>query len=165
MPEHKQTHPRLITLMIVLLLLQGPVLLFLALNLLTEHWSFLFSWPVFITELERAFSLVVSTPGELVEDAILFYNMVAFGILSVAAVIAVFSGLTIRRGGALSWIMGLIAQIATLMTAIWLYMIYKPAQAFWLMGIGILMVLYLNNADVRQWLLRHNGLSDGDDHA
>jgi hypothetical protein len=154
MSEKKQERPRLITLLTLLLLLQGPLILIVGLNLLTDHWTFLFSWSSFWAELQEAFFLVISTPGEIGADEVLFYNVVAFSILVLAAIASFFSGLTFNRGAAISWIMSLVSQIATLMTGIGLYLIYKPSQAYWMLVIGTLMVLYLNYDDVRQWFLR-----------
>jgi hypothetical protein len=154
MSEQKQERPRLITLLTLLLLLQGPLILIVGLNLLTDHWTFLFSWSLFWAELQEAFFLVISTPGEIRADEILFYNVVGFAILVLAALASFFSGVTFNRGAAISWIMGLVSQIATLVTGIGLYLIYKPSHAYWLLVIGILMVLYLNYDDVRQWFLQ-----------
>lgn len=154
MPEPKQERPHLIPLLTLLLLIQVPVLLLLGLNLLTDQWTFLFSWRVFSREVSEAFNLMLIHPGEPIEDALLFYNLVAFGVLDLAAACALVSGILLHRGGVFSWIMGLAAQIVTLGIAIFLYLVYQPSQAFWLMAIGIMMVLYLNDGSVRQWLLQ-----------
>jgi hypothetical protein len=55
-------------------------------------------------------------------------------------------------------VLSLTAQIGTLLAGIGLYVIYSPAQAYWLIGIGILMVLYLNYGDVRQWFLQSDNI-------
>lgn len=154
MAETKQERPRMITLLTVLLLLETLLILFLGLNLLTDHWTFLFSWPVFREEMQQAYFMVISTPGEMEGDEILFYNVIAFAVLTISAGSTLISGLSFRSGGAVSWIMGLLGQIGLLMTGIGLYFIYRPSQAYWLLVAGILMVLYLNYEDVRQWFLQ-----------
>ena len=154
MTDQKQERPRLITLLTILLLLQALLLLFLGLNLMADHWTFLLSWNVFMRELGDDFQLVLNTPGEIARDEILFYNSVAFVILVIAASVSLIAGITFNRGGAMTWILSQIAQIATLVTGIGLYLIHRPSQAYWLMAIGVLMVLYLNYGDVRQWFLQ-----------
>jgi hypothetical protein len=154
MTDPKREQPRLINLLAILLILQAPVIIFLGLNLVTDHWAFLLSWSVFWEDVQEAFSLVINTPGQLVVDETLFYSVIAFAVLSVSGAGALFAGLTFKRGGAFVWMMSLAAQIGTLLTGIGLYMIYSPVQAYWLIAIGILMVLYLNYGDVRQWFLQ-----------
>ena len=51
-----------------------------------------------------------------------------------------------------------------LLTGIGLYFVHKPNPSYWLIGIGILMVLYLNNADVRQWFLKTWEAEVGDEN-
>lgn len=154
MDETKQERPRMITLLTVLLLLETLLILFLGLNLLTDHWTFLFSWPVFWEEMQQAYFLVVSTPGEMASDEILFYHVIAFAVLTISAGLTLISGLSFNRGGAVPWIMSLLGQIALLVTGIGLYFIDRPSQAYWLLVAGILMVLYLNYGEVRQWFLQ-----------
>lgn len=154
MTEQKKEQPRLINLLATFLILQAPVVLFLGLNLVTDHWAFLLSWSVFWEDVQKAFSQVIRTPGQLVADETLFYSLVAFVVLTISAAAAFFSGLTFKRGGAFVWVLSLTAQIGTLLAGIGLYMIYSPIQAYWLIGIGVLMVLYLNYGDVRQWFLQ-----------
>lgn len=154
MPEQKKERPRLLTLLTFLLLLQAPVIVFLGLNLLTRHWTFLFSWSIFWEDVREAFSLVVNTPGELVVDEILIYEALAFILLLLGGSAALFAGLTFNGGKLISWILSLFAQIATLVAGIGLYVISSPSQAYWLIAIGILMVLYLNYGSVRQWFLQ-----------
>lgn len=154
MPKGKQRRPRLISILTIFLLLQAPVLVFLGLNLLTDRWSFLTSWPVFWGELQSAFKLVVETPGEIARDEVLIYDLVAFLILVSSAGVSLVAGLTFPRGKAVAWILGLIAQIGTLGSGIGLYFIHRPSQAYWLLGVGVIMVLYLNYHNVRQWFLQ-----------
>jgi len=154
MTEQKKEQPRLINLLAIFLILQGPVIIFLGLNLVTDHWAFLLSWSVFRVDFQKAFSLVINTPDQLVVDETLFYSIIAFAVLSVSAAAALLAGLTFKRGGAFVWMMSLAAQIGTLLSGIGLYMIYSPVQSYWLIAIGILMVLYLNYGDVRQWFLQ-----------
>jgi hypothetical protein len=154
MPKEKQRRPRLVSILTILLLLQTPLLIFLGLNLLTDHWSFLTSWPLFWAELQAAFKLVVETPGELAQDEVLIFDLVAFLVLLIAAGAALVAGLTFPRGKAVAWIFGLLAQIGTLISGIGLYFIYRPSQAYWLLVVGVTMVLYLNYKNVRQWFLQ-----------
>jgi len=154
MPKHKQRRPRLISILTIFLLLQTPLLIFLGLNLLTDRWSFMASWPLFWTELQAAFSMVVETPGELAQDEVMIYDMIAFFILESSAAISLLAGLSFPRGKATAWILGLLAQIGTLISGIGLYFVRRPPQAYWLLGVGVIMVLYLNYKDVRQWFLQ-----------
>jgi hypothetical protein len=154
MPKEKQRRPRLISLLTVFLLLQAPVLIFLGLNLLTDRWSFLSSWPVFWAELQAAFKLVVETPGQLAQDEMLIYDLVAFLVLVSAASMSLLAGLIFPQGRAAAWIFGLLAQIGTLTSGFVLYFIYRPPHAFWLLAMGVIMVLYLNYKNVRQWFLQ-----------
>ena len=163
MQEKVQERPRLITFLMVLLLLQAPLLLFLGLNLLTKHWDFLLSWTVFSDELKDSISLVLTTPGILVGDEILFYDLLVYIILLFGAVVSFVAGLMFHRGKPFVWVMSLIVQVVTLGCGIGLYFIHAPTQAYWLMAYGILMVLYLNYSDVRQWFLQSKkGDNDGD---
>lgn len=154
MKNEKIKRPRLITFLSVLLIVQAPFVLFIALNLLTDRWTFLLSWPVFWVDVQEAFSMVRHTPGLVEGEEILFYNVIAFGLLSGAAGFALFSGLTFHSGSVFSWLFSLIAQMITLLTGIGLYFIYRPTQAYWLIAVSILLVLYLNYGEVRQWFLR-----------
>jgi hypothetical protein len=154
MPKQKQRRPRLISILTIFLLLQAPLLIFLGLNLLTNRWSFLTSWPLFWTEIQAAFSIVVETPGELAQDEVMIYSMIAFFILESSAAISLLAGLSFPRGKATAWILGLMAQIGTLMSGIGLYFVRRPPQAYWLLVVGVVMVLYLNYKDVRQWFLQ-----------
>lgn len=165
MTEQKKERPRLLTLLTFLLLLQAPVIVFLGLNLLTRHWTFLFSWTIFWEDIREAFSLMVNTPGEISGDEILFYEAIAFILLLLGAIAAIFAGLTFNGGKPISWILSLFAQIATLVAGIGLYLILSPAQAYWLIAIGILMVLYLNYGSVRQWFLQSAVIREADQDA
>lgn len=160
----KSQKPRLITPLTILLFLQIPILILLGLNLLTEHWTFLASPSIFWADIQAAFQLVLQTPGRLVEDEILFFNLMGFFILLLGSIAAFFAGLTFHRGRPTAWILSLIAQNATLLTGIGLYFVHQPSQSYWLIALGILMVLYLNNADVRFWFLQSwdVGLADAD---
>jgi hypothetical protein len=154
MPKEKQRRPRLIPILTVLLTLQSPLLIFLGLNLLTNRWAFLISLPQFLDELQAAFSLVLLTPGEYARSEIIFYDVFSFAVLLISAVFALIAGLTFYRGKALTWILALIAQIGTLASGIGLYFIHQPPQAYWLLVLGIIMVMYLNYGAVRQWFLQ-----------
>jgi hypothetical protein len=154
MPTEKQTRPPLITILTILLVVQTPILIFLALNLLTDRWSFLASWSAFWIELKTAAAIVLATPGEFVHDEVLVYDIIAFVILIISGVTSFLSGLTFTRGRAISWILSLMAQIGTLLSAVGLYIIHQSSQAYWLLLIGIIMVLYLNYGEVRQWFLQ-----------
>ncbi len=150
----KTQRPRLITMLTIFLLLQIPLIVFLGLNLLTQHWTFLVSLSVLWEDIQEAFRLMLATPGEIVGDEILFFNLLGFFVLLMGAGAALFAGLTFHRGRPMAWIMSLFAQIATLMAGIGLYFVHQPVQSYWLIAIGILMVLYLNYAEVRQWFLK-----------
>lgn len=154
MAKEKQLRPRLISILTVLLILQTPILIFLGLNLLTDRWSFLTSWARFWNELQAALSLVLQKPGEHASEEILFYNVLIFLALAVSAAVSLLAGLTFHRGKQISWILGLIAQIGTLATGLILYFIQQPVQAYWLLVLGIIMVMYLNYGEVRQWFLQ-----------
>ena len=160
MPTDKQSRPPLITILTILLVLQTPALIFLGLNLLTDRWSFLASWTAFWIELQAAVAIVLATPGELVHNEVLFYDMIAFIILIISGVTSFVAGLTFVRGRAITWILSLMAQIGTLISAIGLYIIHQPSQAYWLLLIGIIMVLYLNYGEVRQWFLQVDAVDE-----
>lgn len=162
MPKEKQLRPRLIPILTVLLVVQAPILIFLGLNLLTNRWSFLTSWPLFWSEFQAAFELVLQTPGEHARDEILFYDVLIFAVLEVSAAVSLLAGLTFYRGKAITWMLGLMAQIGTLLSGLVLYFLNRPPQAYWLMVLGISMVMYLNYGDVRQWFLQsENDLEEG----
>lgn len=163
----KTTHqkPRMIGFLTVLLFLEVPLILLLGLNLMTDHWTFLTSWSVFWADMQEAFNQVLNTPGRIEGGETLFYNVVAFGILAFGAASAFLAGVLFNRGGVLPWILSLIAQIAVLIAGIGLYWIHAPSQSYWLMAVGILMVLYLNNGDARQWFLHTNLEKRGETNA
>jgi hypothetical protein len=154
MSKNKHVQPRLITFLTILLLLQAPVILLLGLNLLTQHWSFLTSWSILQSDIQTAFSLVVRTPGQITANGAMFYDVFAFVILVIAAVTSLIAGILFSGGKAFTWILSLIVQIGTLISGIGLFVIHRPPQAYWLMLIGIIMVLYLNYEDVRDWFLQ-----------
>ncbi|MFW5714724.1 MAG: hypothetical protein ACOCYU_08635 [Brevefilum sp.] len=152
--EPKSQKPRLIKLLTVFLLLQVPGLIFIGLNLLTQHWTFLLDFSVLWEDIREAFQLALATPGDVVGDEILLFSLIGFFVLLLGAGAALYAALTFRRGRPMAWIMSLVAQNAVLVTGIGLYFVYQPNQSYWLIAIGIFMVLYLNNAEVRQWFLR-----------
>lgn len=154
MAKEKQLRPRLIAILTVLLILQAPLLVFLGLNLITDRWAFLTSWDRFWAELQAAFVLVSQTPGTAARDELLVYDVISFAILAVSAGLALVAGVTFLRGKAINWILGLMAQIGTLASGLSLYFIHQPPQAYWLLAVGIIMVLYLNYGEVRQWFLQ-----------
>jgi hypothetical protein len=156
-PDEEGQRPRLVRLLTILLFMQVPLVIFLGLNLLTEHWTFLVSISVFWEDLQEAFRLMLATPGKIVGDEILFFNLLGFFMLLWGSGAALFAGLTFHRGRPMAWIMSLFAQIATLLTGCGLYFVHQPSQSYWLIAIGILMVLYLNFSDVRQWFLKSWG--------
>ncbi|HOE70828.1 MAG TPA: hypothetical protein PKZ33_07140 [Brevefilum sp.] len=162
MPNATQTRPRLIPILMVLLILQSTILIFLGLNSLTHRWSFLTSWPRFWMELQEAVALVLKTPGETVRDEILFYDVLLFATIEVSAAVSLMAGLAFPRGKRIAWILALLAQIGTLASGLSLYFMHRAPQAYWLMALGIIMVLYLNYRDVRQWfLLPREDLAEG----
>ncbi|MFU8826124.1 MAG: hypothetical protein ACNA70_01385 [Brevefilum sp.] len=122
--------------------------------MITDRWAFLTSWDRFWVEFQAAFALVLKTEGATTHEEILVYDVIAFAILAVSAGMALVAGVTFFRGKAITWILGLIAQIGTLVSALSLYFIHQPSQAYWLLAVGIIMVLYLNYGDVRQWFLQ-----------
>jgi hypothetical protein len=69
-------------------------------------------------------------------------------------VFAFLAGLIFYRGKPTAWILGLLAQIGTLVSGLALYFLHQPSQAYWLLVLGIIMVMYLNYGDVRQWFLQ-----------
>ncbi len=153
MASINQEKPRLIGILTALLILQAPLILFLGLNLVTQHWTFLISWDVFWSDMQEALSLVTNTPGVVEGDEVLLYSVIAFAVLTFSAAVVLLAGLLFARRGVFPWILSLIGQIGTLVTGIGLYFVYKPSQSYWLMGVGILMVLYLNYGDVRTWFI------------
>jgi len=161
MSEQRKEKPRLIGILTALLILQTPLVLFLGLNLLTQHWTFLISWDVFWSDIREAFSLVTHTPGEVERDEVLLYSVIAFTVLVFSAGMTLFSGLLFNRRGIFPWILSLIGQIGILVTGIGLYVVYEPSQSYWLMTMGTLMVLYLNYGDVRAWFLHRSETKGG----
>ncbi len=164
MPKETQSRPRLTALLTVLLLMQAPLLVFLGLNLLTNQWTFLTSWSSFWAEFEAAFTLVQS-PGQIAADDVLFYDVIAFAVLASSAAMVLIAGVTFHRGVAISWVLGLLAQIGTLVSGLGLYFIHKPPQAYWLLVMGVVMVLYLNYGDVSQWFLQPAASAEEDLYA
>lgn len=154
MPKEKRVRPRLNAILTVLLLLQAPLMLFLGLNLLTDRWAFLSSWSIFWEELQAAVFLAINRPWEFVEDKVLLYYVIAFAVLVLASAAALVAGVTFYRGKAVTWILSLVAQIGTLISGLGLYFISRPPQSYWLLLVGIIMVLYLNYGEVRQWFLQ-----------
>jgi len=155
--DKRKQRPRLIALLTVFLLLQSPALIFIGLNLLTQNWTFLTSLSVFSADFRSAFRLGLETAEELVRDEVLIHNVMGFFVLLMGSGSALFAGLSFPRGRPMAWIMSLVTQIAVLVTGIGLYFVYQPNQSYWLILIGILMVLYLNYGDVRQWFLQSWG--------
>ncbi len=164
MPKETQARPRLTALLTILLLLQAPLLVFLGMNLLTNQWAFLTSWPSFWAEFEAAFTLVQSS-GQITMDEVLFYDVIAFAVLVFSAALALIAGATFHRGVAITWVLGMLAQIGTLVSGLGLYFIHKPSQVYWLLVMGVVMVLYLNYGDVIQWFLQPNTRSEEDSYA
>ena len=121
MPKEKQLRPRLIHILTVLLILQSPILIFLGINLLTKQWSFLASWPRFWSEFRMAFELVLQTPGEHTSNEVLLYDVLIFTVLEVSAAVSLLAGLAFYRGRAISWMLGLVAQIGTLSAGLVLF--------------------------------------------
>ena len=164
MAKDKQTHPRLIEILSIFLILQAPLILFLGINLITQNWTFLLSWSVFFKDLQQAFLLLMRTPEFVEGDEILFYHLLAYFFLLIGALMALIAGVTFNRGRPFSWVMSLLAQITILLTGIGLYFFDRPSQSYWLMAVGILMVLYLNYGDVRQWFLKSGSVSEVGNH-
>lgn len=154
MPKENRVRPRLIAILTVLLLLQSLLMLFLGLNLLTDRWAFLSSWSVFWAELQAAVLLAINIPWQFIEDKVLLYYVIAFVILVLASAAALIAGVTFYRGKAVTWILSLVAQIGTLISGLGLYFISRPPQSYWLLLVGVIMVLYLNYGEVRQWFLQ-----------
>lgn len=154
MPKEKRVRPRLNAILTVLLLLQAPLMLFLGLNLLTDRWAFLSSWSIFWAELQAAVLLAINRPWEFVEDKVLLYYVIAFAVLVLASAAALVAGVTFYRGKAVTWILSLVAQIGALISGLGLYFISRPPQSYWLLLVGIIMVLYLNYGEVRHWFLQ-----------
>ncbi len=152
--KHTDVQSRLVTILSFLLLLQTPLLVFLGLNLLTNNWFFLTSWQNFWQAFVSAFQIARETPGEFVKGEALFYNFIAFIFLVFSAGISFAAGLTFSRVKTGVWIMALLAQIGTLITGIGLYIIHRPPHAYWLIVIGVIMVLYLNYREIRHWFLQ-----------
>jgi hypothetical protein len=164
MPKVTQARPRLTALLTVLLLLQAPLLVLLGLNLLTNHWAFLTPWPSIWAELEAAIMLIQSS-GQITLDDVLFYDVIAFAVLVFSAVMALIAGATFHRGQAITWVLGLLTQIGTLVSGLGLYFVHKPSQAYWLLVMGVVMVLYLNYGDLSQWFLRPDTGAEEDSYA
>lgn len=156
MPLRKEKHPRprLIPTMMVLLILEFPFLIFMGLNLLTNRWSFLTSWTLFWMQFQEAFSLFLKTPGEYVRDEILFFDVLLFAVLVVSGALALMAGLTLSYRRKMSWILGVLAQIGTLVVGLSLHFMHQTTQAYWLMAFGIMMVLHLNFGDIREWFVK-----------
>ena len=71
---------------------------------------------------------------------------VAFLALAILALFAVLGFIWVRRGG---WVNAVLVQGAGLLLALWLYFGPRPAYCYLMMLAGILMVLYLHQADVQ----------------
>lgn len=154
MPKEKQLRPRLIPILSVLLILQSPILIFLGINLLTNRWSFLTSWPHFWSEFRMAFELVLQTPGVHTSNEVLLYDVLMFTVLEVSAAVSLLAGLAFYRGRPIAWMLGLVAQIGALSAGLVLFVLNRTPLAYWLLVLGIIMVMYLNYGDVRQWFLQ-----------
>jgi len=70
----------------------------------------------------------------------------AFLALAILALVAALGFIWVRRGG---WVNAVLAQGGGLLTALWLYWGPRPAYCYLMMLAGILMVLYLHQADVQ----------------
>ena len=90
----------------------------------------------------------------MVGEEELFFEVIAFAVLVISAAASLVAGLTFPQGKPVSFILSLIVQIGALLCGIALYLISRPPQAYWLLMMGIIMVLYLNYGDVRQWFLQ-----------
>ena len=150
--ENRQ--PRLVAILAGLLILQTPLLIFLGLNLLNMNWTFLTSWQNFWNSFVSAFQIAWETPGKYVKGENLFYDVIAFLILVLNAGFLFVAGLIFPGGKQGAWILALIGQIGTLTCGIGLYFIHRPSQAYWLIAVGVTMVMYLNYRDVRHWFIR-----------
>ena len=71
---------------------------------------------------------------------------VVFLALAVLALVAAFGFARVSRGG---WVNAVLVQGGGLLTALWLYFGSRPMFAYPMMLAGILMVLYLHQADVQ----------------
>jgi hypothetical protein len=153
----KRDKPRIVYALGIFLILEAFILLILGLNLMTHNWDFLQSWQVFWSALQRAFQLAAGTPQSVESTETLIYDVAAAAVLSVTAAASLLSGILFFREGAFTWILSMLVQIMTLGTGIALYWIYKPLQVYGLMAVGIFMVFYLNDGDVRVWFLQPQG--------
>ncbi len=150
----KREKPRIVYVLGIFLILEAFLLLFLGLNLMTQNWNFLQSWQVFWEALQQAFRLATMTPQSVETRETFFYDVVAAAVLSFTAAVSLFAGLLFFREGAFIWVLSMLVQILTLTMGMTLYWIYKPVQVYALMAVGIFMVFYLNNGDVRVWFLQ-----------
>jgi hypothetical protein len=71
---------------------------------------------------------------------------VAFLALAILAVVAAVGFVWVRRGG---WVNAVLVQGGGLLLALWLYFGPRPMYCYLMMLAGILMVLYLHQADVQ----------------
>jgi len=69
-----------------------------------------------------------------------------FFALAVLALVAAFGFARVRRGG---WVNAVLVQGGDLLAALWLYFGPRPMFVYPMMLVGILMVLYLHQADVQ----------------
>jgi len=70
----------------------------------------------------------------------------AFLALAILAIFAAVGFIWVRRGG---WVNAVLVQGGGLLAALWLYFGPRPAYCYPMMLAGILMVLYLHQADVQ----------------
>ncbi len=78
--------------------------------------------------------------------------------LALLALLAVIGFARLRRGG---WVNGVLVQGGVLLTALWLYFGPRPMYAYPMMLAGILMVLYLHQADVQSAFRKAPGPEPG----
>jgi len=82
----------------------------------------------------------------------------AFLALAVLALAAALGFARLRRGG---WVNAVLVQGGGLLTALWLYFGPRPMFAYPMMLVGILMVLYLHQADVQSAFRQAPGPEQG----
>ncbi len=145
--------PVLVNRLAVLLMIQAALLLVIGLSLMTHNLTFLRSWSVFVEAFQTAWHFLIGTPEVVELQETLLYDAVAFIGLILTALLSLLTGIVFFRARAFAWVLSQVDQILTLIIALAIYLIYGQVQAYFLMVIGIFMVVFLNNADIRVWFL------------
>ena len=169
MSKKEPTHPRprLVTIMGWLLLLQTGVLLFFSVyhflilqfgpKLIGDWWSGTLSAGGRLQTLLLLLNSLFSTAATQREINILVESILLF-LFAFLALLASFGFFSQRKS---AWILAMFVQAATLTLVIILYFIKKPIHAYILMADCIIMIVYLQHADVYKTFQKANIFREG----